>query len=291
MFFAHKARITGYVASTLIFSTCGYTIKPRLRLSILTKALPITSSKVYSLIPNSIQYPPKNLISLSNSLFKLHQAGFLKFLLQRYLTTKHSFHTYELVRLLETRGLTRKQAVAVMKCMQALFLDSASIIKAQMLSKSELENGTYHFKAALSELRTEIEILRKSDWSALRLETASIQRELEALNAKLKEDSTALKHEIQMDFNTRKAEVRGDQKKLEIKIEEMNNKFTIALGDIRTDIEAVKWETTKHGMIAIFGVGVFALFVMFIISEKNSRKTKETTGTSTPLDSTQVPSL
>ncbi|CAG8627866.1 14389_t:CDS:2 [Ambispora leptoticha] len=192
----------------------------------------------------------------------------------RLLHTNHSFHTYNLVKELELRGFARGQAVAIMKCLQAMLLDSSALIQSQMLSKSDLENGRYLFKAALSELRTEIQILHKNDWSALRLETASIQRELDVLNSKMKEDTTALKHEIQMDVNTRKAETRADQKKLEIKIEELNNKYTIALGDIRTDIEAVKWDTTRRGMMAIFGMGICAIFVTFLISEQKSNESK-----------------
>ncbi|CAG8470989.1 9642_t:CDS:2, partial [Ambispora gerdemannii] len=188
----------------------------------------------------------------------------------RLLHTNHSFHTYNLVKELELRGFARGQAVAIMKCIQAMLLDSSALIQSQMLSKSDLENAT-----ALSELRTEIQILHKNDWSALRLETTSIQRELDVLNSKIKEDTTTLKHEIQMDFNTRKAETRTDQKRLEIKIEELNNKYTIALGDIRTDIEAVKWDTTRRGMIAIFGMGICAIFVNFLISEQKSNESKQ----------------
>lgn len=51
-----------------------------------------------------------------------------------------------------------------------------------------------------------------------------------------------------MDMNNRKAENRSDQKSLDIDIEEINNKFTISLGDLRTEIESAKWDATRRAI-------------------------------------------
>lgn len=53
---------------------------------------------------------------------------------------------------------------------------------------------------------------------------------------------------IEMDMNNRKAENRSDQKGLDIDIEEINNKFTISLGDLRTEIESAKWDATRRAI-------------------------------------------
>lgn len=66
-----------------------------------------------------------------------------------------------------------------------------------------------------------------------------------------------------MDMNNRKAETRTEIKGFDINIEvgftsvrisdradhiqkEINNKFTISLGDLRTEIESVKWDATRR---------------------------------------------
>jgi hypothetical protein len=69
-----------------------------------------------------------------------------------------------------------------------------------------------------------------------------------------------------MDMNNRKAENRSDQKGYDIAIEvgasdalfypsphllylqEINNKFTISLGDLKTEIEQAKWDATRRAI-------------------------------------------
>lgn len=104
------------------------------------------------------------------------------------------------------------------------------------------------FKAALSELRTEIQVLRKNDMQMLQTELSLLIREVDILEQRLNEGIATMKNDIQMDMNNRKNETREDQKAMDMKIQEINNKFTIRLGDIRTEIEAVRWETIWKGM-------------------------------------------
>lgn len=66
-------------------------------------------------------------------------------------------------------------------------------------------------------------------------------------------------------MNNRKAETRTEIKGFDINIEvgftvshindrtnhiqkEINNKFTISLGDLRTEIESVKWDATRRAI-------------------------------------------
>ena len=66
-------------------------------------------------------------------------------------------------------------------------------------------------------------------------------------------------------MNNRKSETRSDQKSFDLEIEvrrlghpagvervahaqEINNKFTISLGDLRTEIESAKWDSVRRAM-------------------------------------------
>lgn len=51
-----------------------------------------------------------------------------------------------------------------------------------------------------------------------------------------------------MDMNNRNAENRSELKIFDISIEEINNKFTISLGDLRTEIESAKWDATRRAI-------------------------------------------
>jgi prophage DNA circulation protein len=111
---------------------------------------------------------------------------------------------------------------------------------------------SYLFKAALSELRTEVQVMRRNDMQMLQTEMSLTTREVDQLGQALSEGLADMKNEIQMDVNNRRNETREDQKSMDMKIQEINNKFTIRLGDIRTEIEAVRWETIWKGMSKFF---------------------------------------
>lgn len=117
-----------------------------------------------------------------------------------------------------------------------------------MLTSADLGNESYLFKAALTELRTELQILRKNDAAALAIKSEIISREIDSLNQKLREDIANVKSDIAIDMNSRKSDVREEQKALEIRIQSMSNHYMAQLGDMRTKMEAAKWETTRKGM-------------------------------------------
>jgi len=92
---------------------------------------------------------------------------------------------------------------------------------------------------------------------------ATVRREVDTLEQKIKEDIQTLKHEyvffsfcgdqdltgsIEMDMNNRNAENRSELKEFDLSIEEINNKFTISLGDLRTEIESAKWDATRRAI-------------------------------------------
>lgn len=82
----------------------------------------------------------------------------------------------------------------------------------------------------------------------LQAEMAAVTRDVESIGQKLREDVAIMKNEITLDLNNRKNEGREELKTIEMKIQEMNNKLTVSLGDVRTGIEAVRWETIWKGM-------------------------------------------
>lgn len=93
-----------------------------------------------------------------------------------------------------------------------------------------------------------MQVMRRNDMQMLQTDLSLITREVDSLEQRLSEGVADMKNEIQMDMNNRKNETREDQKAMDMKIQEINNKFTIRLGDIRTEIEAVRWETIWKGM-------------------------------------------
>lgn len=161
----------------------------------------------------------------------------------------HEFDTHALVSRLNSGGLPQGQASAFMEAIRALLGRSIENARHIFLSKGELENESYLFRAAMSELRNEISTIRKNETAALRVETSTLRRDVDLLNQLIREETSDLKNQIEIEVGDRKSTLRAEQKTMEIRIQELNNKIIVQiLSDLRSDIEKVRWQTTRRGL-------------------------------------------
>lgn len=114
------------------------------------------------------------------------------------------------------------------------------------------------FSAAVSELRTEIKMMRQKDTQALKAETFLVTREVEALAQRIREDVDLIKNEVALDMDNRKNETRSGQKDIDMTIQELNSKFTVKLGEVRTGLESTRWETIWKGL------GLIRIFFLIV---------------------------
>lgn len=117
-----------------------------------------------------------------------------------------------------------------------------------LVAKTDLENEAYLFSAALSELRTEVQMTARTDGIALRSLGSQVQREVDSLAQKMREDMNALKNDNQLDLNNRKEEASTDINALEQRILDLNSKFTLLIGDTRAALETNKWIQTRRSI-------------------------------------------
>lgn len=114
-----------------------------------------------------------------------------------------------------------------------------------------------------------------------------MRRELESVDQRMAENVQVLKHDIELDLSTTKDETRAGLKAFDILIEvshghrsvvsslmdshmlslqEINNRATISVGDLKTEIESAKWEATRRAIaiivvLVICGVGISNLTI------------------------------
>lgn len=138
-----------------------------------------------------------------------------------------------------------------MRATRALLVDRIGRVKREGLMHQDLDNQAYLFRAALSEMRTEMTMRTRSESATISTQCAALRREADALDAKMKEDLTTLKHEIQMDVDSRKNEARNESKRQDIAIEEVLNKSLVTLYDLRSDMEEVKWDNMRKSVAAL----------------------------------------
>ncbi|CAO3621568.1 unnamed protein product [Mucor fragilis] len=185
---------------------------------------------------------------------------------------QHHFDTFRTVRELESQGFSKSQANVIMKGMKYKLGESVSELYQKLLLKSDLDNESYLFQAAVSELRTEIQVMRQKDTQQLKSETFLITREVEALAQRMNEDIDSMKNEITLDMENRKNETKSDQKEIDMTIQELNSKFTVKLGEVRTGLESTRWETIWKGLAGVAGTSItIATFAYFLTNYAEKR--------------------
>jgi hypothetical protein len=140
----------------------------------------------------------------------------------------HHFDTYGLVRELDKSAYTRDQATTLMKAVRGMLISNMALARAGLVSKSNVENETYLFRAACSELKTEIGNSRKSGNERMRTERAQLQHEVDILGQRLGQETGTLKDELKGLFDDRKMAVRQEQRHMETKVRH-NIPLTISL--------------------------------------------------------------
>lgn len=171
----------------------------------------------------------------------------------------HHFDTYTLVQQVAKGGFTNEQAITSMKAVRGLLALNLEVARKGLVSKSDVENETYLFRAACSELKTEIQNTRKKNEETMRRERTLLQHEVDILNQKLSQELLTLKDDLKGMFDDRKMSVRMEQRTMESKIQELNYKITVLLNsDSKSEIEGLRWVLTRRSVMGI-------LFMAFMV--------------------------
>ncbi|EGF98704.1 uncharacterized protein MELLADRAFT_95455 [Melampsora larici-populina 98AG31] len=220
---------------------------------------------------SSVPQPNEPSVSKPNKLKAIQPKSSAKAELPRILPP-HPFNTHEFVRQLETSAFGLEVSRTIMKVVKKSLETSEhrwllSGPSGGVVSRAYAEGQAYLYNAALGELRTEVKVKTRNDGIVLKSASNVLQREIDSLKQKMKEDVDGLKNEIQLEMNGRKEEASDDQKKLELAIQELNSKFTILVGDVRTEIETRKWITTRRCIVAIASLALCV--IIFTALESN----------------------
>ncbi|ODV90456.1 hypothetical protein CANCADRAFT_11554, partial [Tortispora caseinolytica NRRL Y-17796] len=151
-------------------------------------------------------------------------------------------------------GFTPAQAELIVQVMESNLNARLRQTFEEMLSKQELENEAYLFDAARSELYLEISSLRTTQFNEYRSQLARLRRQVENLALDIHESLQLMKSTVRMDTEDQKNANRADARVIEMKIQEINNRITTHItSELRSEIEALKWQSTRRGLFAIGG--------------------------------------
>jgi hypothetical protein len=111
---------------------------------------------------------------------------------------------------------------------------------------------SYLFRAACSELRTEIQNNRRAAADQMRNERGQLQYEFDALQQRVNHETIMLKDDLKGRFDDRKMAVQMEMRAMNSRIQELNYKITVALvGEGKGQVEALRWFLTRRAAILI----------------------------------------
>ncbi len=130
----------------------------------------------------------------------------------------HHFDSYSLVKQLSDAGYTVPQSIEAMKAVRSLLAANLDVAQESLVSKLDVENEAYLFRAACSELGTEVRNNRRIADEALRQQRTHLQHEVDNLTQRLNQELLMLTDSVRGMFNDRKMAVREEQRAVDSKV-------------------------------------------------------------------------
>ncbi|KAL5091927.1 hypothetical protein Trisim1_002321 [Trichoderma cf. simile WF8] len=127
----------------------------------------------------------------------------------------HHFDSYSLVKQLQEGGYSSDQAITMMKAIRTILAHNLDMAQEKLVSKSDIENESYLFSAACSELSAEIKNNRRGQDEQIRQQRTHLQHEVDILTQTLNQELLTLNDNVRGIFNDRKMTVREEQKAAE----------------------------------------------------------------------------
>ncbi|UKZ77323.1 hypothetical protein TrVFT333_005043 [Trichoderma virens FT-333] len=195
----------------------------------------------------------------------------------------HHFDSYSLVKQLQEGGYSSEQAVTMMKAIRTILAHNLDMAQEKLVSKSDIENESYLFSAACSELSAEIKNNRRGQDEQIRQQRTHLQHEVDILTQTLNQELLTLNDNVRGIFNDRKMTVREEQKAVESAIQQINYKISIMLSsDSKSEIEGVRWILIRRSVVGILFMAILTLgtirYATYVSHERQrelDRKKKE----------------
>ncbi|KAK3322245.1 hypothetical protein B0H66DRAFT_195848 [Apodospora peruviana] len=192
----------------------------------------------------------------------------------------HHFDSYSLVKQLTIGGYTQEQAITAMKAVRGLLASNLDVAQEGLVSKSDVENETYLFRAACSELSTEVKNNRRVADEHLRQQRTHLQHEVDILTQRLNQELLTLNDNVRGMFNDRRMVVREEQKAVDSAIQQINYKISVMLNsDARSEIEGLRWVLIRRSVLGIVVMAFLTLstlrYASYVTHERQKEKDKK----------------
>ncbi|KAJ2654784.1 Protein fmp32, mitochondrial [Coemansia sp. RSA 1200] len=169
------------------------------------------------------------------------------------------FDSNRLVERLETQGFSKQQSEAIVVSVTDVLQESTHSILSNIVTKAEQDKTLYMYKVDFAQLKSEIQMMEKTDFSMMKAENERLQGEVNKLKQKLREEITRTQAGVRLDMSLEKGRARDEQAVHEIKIRETDAKIEQEISALRTQMESIKFSILQYMIGTITGTGALIL--------------------------------
>lgn len=193
-------------------------------------------------------------------------------------TAQNQLDTIKFYQMLRERGnFSDEQCKIIITLLLQLLNDEFySCYNDLFLRDMELNKQSHLFSSLETELKFAIQNSRDTQLNEHHLQLLKLKRELNSIHDELNEiiiDS--LQKDAKLEFNNQKLENTLLYRQINLKLNDCSNKIqTKILGDIRSHIENLRWQTTRSGLLIIL-VLVCSIMIGVSASKKERSVSQE----------------
>ncbi|KAF4013727.1 hypothetical protein G4228_004691 [Cervus hanglu yarkandensis] len=134
---------------------------------------------------------------------------------------KRYFDTHALVCVLEENGFTTQQAEVIVSALIKIMEANMDIVYKDMVTKMQQEITLQQVMSQIANVKKDMIILEKSEFSALRSENEKIKLELHRLKQQVMDEVIKVRTDTKLDFNLEKSRVKELEKELQRRLKRL----------------------------------------------------------------------
>ncbi|KAL4670738.1 hypothetical protein H8957_010244 [Semnopithecus entellus] len=180
------------------------------------------------------------------------------------------FDTHALVCLLEDNGFATQQAEIIVSALVKILEANMDVVYKDMVTKMQQEITFQQIMSQIANVKKDMIILEKSEFSALRAENEKVKLELHQLKQQVMDEMIKVRTDTKLDFNLEKSRVKelyslNEKKLLELRTEivalhaqqdraltQTDRKIETEVAGLKTMLESHKLDNIKYLAGSIF---------------------------------------
>nr|XP_058933881.1 mitochondrial calcium uniporter regulator 1 isoform X2 [Kogia breviceps] len=162
------------------------------------------------------------------------------------------FDTHALVCLLEENGFTTQQAEIIVSALVKIMEANMDIVYKDMVTKMQQEITLQEIMSQIANVKKDMIILEKSEFSALRSENEKIKLELHRLRQQVMDEVIKVRTDTKLDFNLEKSRVKELHAQQDRAITQTDRKIDTEVAGLKTMLESHKLDNIKYLAGSVF---------------------------------------